>query len=92
MRCTIAGRFHLPKGAVGLDIAVELASPIGPGWQKLLGQLKEAILPAQLPADAVLIRLPIPLEIRRRYQPCECRKDLNLMPAKLSLQCEHRHN
>ena len=61
--------FTWQGGAIGLDIAVELASPIGPGWQKLLGQPKEAILPAQLPADTVLIRLPIPLEIRWRYQP-----------------------
>ena len=62
--------FTCQEGAVGLDIAVELASAIGPGWQKLLGQLKEAILPAQLFADTVTIRLPIPLDIRWRYQPC----------------------
>jgi hypothetical protein len=61
--------FTCQVGAVGLGIAVELASPIGPGWQKLLGQLKEAILPAQLSADTVLIRLPIPLDIRWRHQP-----------------------
>ncbi len=66
--CGVLSRadFTCQKGAVGLDIAVELASPIGPGWQKLLGQLEVAISPAQLPTDAVLIRLPIPLEIRRR--------------------------
>ena len=64
--CGVLSRadFSGQEGAVGLDIAVELASPIGPGWQKLLGRLKEAVLPAQLPADTVLIRLPIPLAIR----------------------------
>jgi hypothetical protein len=73
--------FTSPEGAVGLDIAVELASPIGPGWQKFLGQLKEAILPAQLPADTVLIRLPIPMDIRWRYQPREWRRNLSRAPA-----------
>jgi hypothetical protein len=69
--CGVLSRadFTRHEGAVGFDIAVELASPIGPGWQKLLGQPKEAILPAQLPADTVLIRLPISLGIRWRYQP-----------------------
>lgn len=43
-------------------------------------------MPTQLPADTGLIRLPIPMDIRRRYQPCERRKDLNLMPAKLSFE------
>jgi hypothetical protein len=43
-------------------------------------------LPAQLPGDTVLIRLPIPVDIRWRYQPCERRKDLNLMFAKLSFE------
>ena len=81
--CGVLSRadFTCREGAVGLDIAVELASPIGPGWQELLGQLEEAILPAQLSADTVLIRLPIPLDIRWRYQPCEWRRNLNRMPA-----------
>ncbi len=41
--CGVLSRadFTCQEGAVDLDIAVELASPIGPGWQKLLGQLKE---------------------------------------------------
>ena len=43
-------------------------------------------MPAQLPADTVLIRLTIPMDIRWRYHPCERRKDLNLMPAKLSFE------
>lgn len=37
--------FSCQEGAVGFDIAMELASPSGPGWHKLLGYLKEAILP-----------------------------------------------
>jgi hypothetical protein len=67
--CGVLSRadFTCQEDAVGLDIALELASPIGPGWQKLLCQPKEAILPAQLPADTVLIRLPIPLDIRWQY-------------------------
>ena len=65
---------------------LKLASPIGPFCQKLLGHMKEAILSSQLPADAVLIRLAIPMDIRWRYQPCERRKDLNLVPAKLSFE------
>jgi hypothetical protein len=69
--------FTCQEGAVGLDITVELASPISPGWQKPLGQLKEAILPEQLPADTELIRLPILLTIRWRYQPCEWRRNLS---------------
>lgn len=73
--------FTCQEGAVGLDIAGELASAIGSGWQKLFGQLKEAILPAQLPAETVLIRLPIPLDILWRYQPCEWRRNLSRMPA-----------
>ena len=73
--------FTCQEGAVGLDIAGELASPIGPGWQNLVGQLKEAILLAQLSAGTVLIRLPIPLDIRSRYQPCERRRNLYRMPA-----------
>jgi hypothetical protein len=81
--CGVLSRadFTCQVGAGGLDIAVELASPIGPGWQKLLGQLKEAILSSQLSADTVLVRLPIPLDIRWRYQPCEWRRNLNRMPA-----------
>ena len=69
--CGVLSRayFTYQEGAVGLGIAVELASPICPGWQKLLGQPKEAILPAQLSPDTVLVRLPIPLDIRWRYQP-----------------------
>jgi hypothetical protein len=51
-----------------------------------LGHLKEAILSSQLPADAVLIRLAIPMEIRRRSQPCERRKDLNSDARKLSFE------
>jgi hypothetical protein len=35
--CGVLSRadFNCQEGAVGLDIAVELARPIGPGWQKL---------------------------------------------------------
>lgn len=47
---------------------MELASPIGTGWQKVVGQLQEAILPAQMPADIVPIRLPNPMDIGRRYR------------------------
>jgi len=86
--CGVLSRadFTCQEGVVDLDIAVELASPIDPGWQKLFGHLKEAILPAQLPADTVLIRLPIPMEIRWRSQPCERRKDLNFDARKLSFE------
>ena len=45
---------------------MELASPIGTGWQKVVGQLQEAILPAQMPADIVPIQLPNPMDIGRR--------------------------
>ena len=46
--CGVLSRadFTCQVGAVSLDTAGELASPIGSGWQKLLGRLKEAILPA----------------------------------------------
>lgn len=63
MRCTIAADFTCQEGAVSLGIAVELASPIGEAGRSL-GQPKASIVPTQLPADSVLIRLPIPLGIR----------------------------
>jgi len=80
------GPISLAKRVRLASTLLKLASPVVPGWQKLLGHLKEAILSAQWPANAVLIRLPIPMDIRWRYQPCERRKDLNLVPAKLSFE------
>ena len=46
-------------------------------------------MPAQVHAHTVLIRLPIPLVISDGdASHRECRKDLNLMLAKLSLHCD----
>ena len=68
------GWLHLPiKDVLGFDISTESASPIGKLWHGLLDQVK-ALLRVQVTLNAVLIHLPILLEIRGDNNPCEWRR------------------
>jgi len=77
-----------------LASALRWNSPlIDPFWQGASGSIEEAVLRAQIDPDAVLIRLPIPPKVRKRYQPLATGVwDLNMRLAKLSLQGERRHS
>jgi hypothetical protein len=50
-------------------------------FAEAVGPTEEVILPALLPADTVLISLPIPLDIRWRCRPCQWRRDPHRMAA-----------
>ena len=71
MRSTIAGRFPPPRGCGWPRHCCGVGECNWPRLAGILDQVEEASSAAQLSADTVTDRLPIPLDIRWRCQPCE---------------------